>query len=425
MFVEKTLEEVGAMSMDEQRKYLTEKREHEANLRKEEIQAQIEEANKSNAPKEDVEKLTKQFEAVVKELEVYGLKLKAITEKPTQNEKAIANFDQALKEAVESNETFKAVAEGGKQSAPISFEVKAAVTMGLDTTVEAVGSESQITITRNSGIVSTLRKRILKYLTGGVSVGSLVGQNKVMWVEELDEQGAPIFIGEGDTKTQLSVRYEERDKKARKIGVHGKVTTEMMRNLPSFINYIKNNLARRVDIKTEDQLFAGNDTGDNLAGLSGYATAFTGGSLAGTLANPSVADVFRAIALQIEEAFGVGTAVYVRPSVLAQMDTAKTTDGVYQLPPFRSANGNIVAGMTLISSNGIPAGLDFIGGDLSVVNVLFSDNMSIQIGLDGNDFINNKKTILVEQELVQFVSANDTQVLVKGTIATAITALTV
>ncbi len=425
MFVEKTLEEVGAMSMDEQRKYLTEKREHEANLRKEEIQAQIEEANKSNAPKEDVEKLTKQFEAVVKELEVYGLKLKAITEKPTQNEKTIANFDQALKEAVESNETFKAVAEGGKQSAPISFEVKAAVTMGLDTTVEAVGSESQITITRNSGIVSTLRKRILKYLTGGVSVGSLVGQNKVMWVEELDEQGAPIFIGEGDTKTQLSVRYEERDKKARKIGVHGKVTTEMMRNLPSFINYIKNNLARRVDIKTEDQLFSGNDTGDNLAGLSGYATAFTGGSLAGTLANPSVADVFRAIALQIEEAFGVGTAVYVRPSVLAQMDTAKTTDGVYQLPPFRSANGNIVAGMTLISSNGIPSGLDFIGGDLSVVNVLFSDNMSIQIGLDGNDFINNKKTILVEQELVQFVSANDTQVLVKGDIATAITALTV
>jgi HK97 family phage major capsid protein len=296
--------------------------------------------------------------------------------------------------------------------------------MGLDTTVEAVGSESQITITRNTGIVSTLRKRILKYLTGGVSVGSLVGQNKVMWVEELDEQGAPIFIGEGDAKTQLSVRYEERDKKARKIGVHGKVTTEMMRNLPSFINYIKNNLARRVDIKTEDQLFAGNDTGDNLAGLSGYATAFTGGSLAGTLPNPSVADVFRAIALQIEEAFGMGTAVYVRPSILAQMDTAKTTDGVYQLPPFRSANGNIVAGMTLISSNGIPAGLDFIGGDLSVVNVLFSDNMSIQIGLDGNDFINNKKTILVEQELVQFVSANDTQVLVKGTIATAITALT-
>jgi hypothetical protein len=45
--------------------------------------------------------------------------------------------------------------------------------------------------------------------------------------------------------------------------------------------------------------------------------------------------------------------------------------------------------------------------------------MTMQIGLDGNDFTNNVKTILVEQRLVQFVSANDTQVLVKGTFAVA------
>jgi hypothetical protein len=49
--------------------------------------------------------------------------------------------------------------------------------------------------------------------------------------------------------------------------------------------------------------------------------------------------------------------------------------------------------------------------------------MTVQIGLDGNDFISNKKTILVEQELVQFVSANDTQVLVKGAFETAKTLL--
>lgn len=264
----------------------------------------------------------------------------------------------------------------------------------------------------------------MKYLTGGVSVGSLMGANKAMWIEELDEQGAPIFIGEGDTKTEISVRYEEREMKARKIGVHGKVTTEMMRNLPSLINYIQNNLARRVDIKTEDQLFAGNNTGDNLKGLTEYATAFTGGSLNATLTAPTNADVFRAVALQVEEAFGIATALFVRPSVLATLDVEKDSNGAYLLPPFRAANGNMIAGMTLISSNGLPSGVDFVGGDLSVVNVMFTDNMSIQIGMDGNDFTKNKKTILVEQELLQFVSANDTQVLVKGDLATAITELT-
>jgi hypothetical protein len=424
MFEEKTMEEFEALSTKEQAEYLTAKRVHDTEARKAEIQTAIEEAQKNNASKEDVEALQSKLDKATAELEVFGMRMKQFTERPKDVETGKSIID-SVKEALDNNEQYKAIVSGGRQTEPVNFEIKAAVTMGLDTTVEAVGSESQISITRNTGIISTLRKRITKYLSGGVSVASLVGSNKAMWMEELDEQGAPIFIGEGDTKTEISVRYEERDKKARKIGVHGKVTTELMRNLPSLVNYIQNNLVRRVDIKTEDQLFAGNDTGDNLAGLTGYATAFTGGSLAGTLATPSVADVFRAIALQVEEAFGIATAMYVRPSVLASMDVEKSADGIYLLPPFRAMNGNVVAGMTLISSNGLPSGVDFIGGDLSVVNVMFSDYLSVQIGMDGNDFTKNKKTILVEQELVQFVSANDTQVLVKGDIATAITALTV
>jgi hypothetical protein len=161
-----------------------------------------------------------------------------------------------------------------------------------------------------------------------------------------------------------------------------------------------------------------------LTGLTEYASAFTGGSMAGTLTAPNINDVFRAIALQVEEAFGVATALFVKPSILAQLDVSKDDNGAYLLPPFRAANGNQIAGLTLISSNGLPSGVDFIGGDLSVINVMFTDNMSVQIGLDGNDFTKNKKTILVEQELLQFVSANDTQVLVQGDVATAITALT-
>lgn len=425
MFVEKTLEEFNAMTLKEQKEYLLAKKEHEATQRKEELDNAIAEANKNNATKEELEALTSKQSLVVKELELLGARIMKMSEPNGMNTEKVVPFELAMKEAVEANEQFKAVASGEKQTAPIFMEIKAAVTMGLDTTVEAAGSASQVSVTANTGIVSTLRKRILKYLGAGVSVGSLMGANKAMWIEELDEQGDPIFIGEGDTKTEISVRYEEREMKARKIGVHGKVTTEMMRNLPSLINYIQNNLARRVDIKTEDQLFGGDNTGDNLKGLSQYATAFTGGSLNNTMTAPTNADVFRAVALQVEEAFGIATALYVRPSVLASLDVEKDSNGAYLLPPFRASNGNMVAGMTLISSNGLPAGVDFIGGDLSVVNVMFTDNMSIQIGMDGNDFTKNKKTILVEQELLQFVSANDTQVLVQGDLAGAITALTV
>lgn len=402
----------------------------------EEIVKQLEEKleSKGFATQTDVDVIKAQIEGLKDSNELEAVKtlaakleteIEALKEAPKApvNNKPL-NLGQALKAAFEESTHFKEVANGGQQTAPIL--VKSAVTIGLDNTVEAVGSASQISVTQNTGIISTIRKRIMKYLSGGVSVGTLQG-NKAMWIEELDEQGAPIFIGEGDTKTQLSVRYEERDMKARKIGVHGKVTTEMMRNLPALINYIQNNLMRRVDIKTEDGLFGGAGTGDDLKGILPYASAFTGGGL--TTDTPSYADVFRALALQVEKAHGEAGAIYVKPDILAAMDVEKSTDGIYLMPPFRAANGNVVAGCRLISTNALPITIsgtayDFVGGDLSVVNVLFSDQMSVQIGTDGNDFTKNLKTILVEQELVQFVSANDTPVLVKGNMTAAIAAIT-
>jgi len=326
------------------------------------------------------------------------------------------SLEDAFATAKEEIETI--VKNGGKQTGPLV--IKAAVTMQSDNTIGA--GATHLNLTQNTGIVSTLRKRLLTYLNN-VSITPIDPTRPyVNWVEELDEQGTPIFIGEGDGKTQLSVRYEEKEQKAKKIAVFGKVTTEMMRYLPRLIAYIENNMMKRVDIKTEDQLFNGDNTGDNLAGLIPYATAFDGGigtkggaGLVGLVDKPTYADVIRAAVLQVQNSYGIATGFYVDNDILALMDTEKDDFGGYVLPPFKSVDGTTVAGVKLIPTTALAGtSYDFVGGDLSVIGVGFTDNMNIQIGLDGNDFTNNKKTILVEQELVQFVSANDTQVLVKG-----------
>lgn len=369
-----------------------------------------------------------EFKTLIKEFGDLSTKVNAISEKG--NENTPRSYKDALNAAIEEKrgEIDAILKNGGKQSGPLRFEIKAAVTMGMDNTIEAVGSASHYTLTSNTGIISTLRKRIMRYLES-VAVGGLsIDRPYAMWIEELDEQGAPIFIGEGDDKTQLSVRYEEREAKAKKIAVYGKVTTEMLRYLPQLINYIKNNLMKRMDIKTEDQLFNGDNTGDNLKGIIPYATAFDGGvgvaggaGLVGAVESANNYDVIRAIALQVENSYGIPTKIFVLPEVIAAMDVAKDAEGRYLLPPFKTANGTTIAGIELVGTTALNGtGVDFVGGDLSVVNVSFLQQSAIQIGLDGNDFTKNKKTILVEQELVQFVSANDTQVLVKGTFAAAI-----
>lgn len=419
MFEEKTIEEFEAMTVKEQGAYLLAKKEHEATQRKEELENAIAEANKNNATKEELEALTSKQSLVVKELELLGARIMKMSE-PNGANQANKTFEQALNDAItEKSAEFEKLANGEISA------VKAVVNITDATTIDASGSASQYTLTTNTGIISKIRSRLMTYLSN-VSIGRMTG-NRVMWIEELDEQGTPVFIAEAATKTKISVRYEERERKSSKIGVHAKVTTEFLRNLPQLVSYVQNNLVKRVDIATEDGLLNGDGTLPNLKGIITYASAFTGGSLNGTFVAGTVtsSDVFRAVALQVQEAYGQATALFVSPGVLATLDVAKDDNGAYLLPPFRSADGLMVAGMQLIPTSGLPSGTDFVGGDLSVVNVAFASPMTVQVDMSGDDFINNMRTVLVEQELVQYVSANDTQVLVKGDIASAITALTV
>jgi HK97 family phage major capsid protein len=362
----------------------------------------------------------------IKEIDESLAKLSAkVKTVETKEDHKVMSFDEAFTTEYKAQEDkIKAIVKSeGKQSEPLVFEIKAAVTMGDFNTIGGAGSASHYSLTTNTGIISAIRKRILTYLQY-VSTG-MIEKPYAMWIEELDEQGVPIFIGEGVSKTPLSVRYEEREAKAKKIAVFGKVTTEMMDDLPQLISYIQSNLAKRLDIKKEDQLFTGDGTGENLLGLSNYASAFTGGGLAGTIRFSNVFDVINAAILQVKKAFGEATGFWINETFLAQMISIKTSLGEYTSPnaAFLRVDDNgfvFFRGVRLIGTNALDGlGIDFIGGDTSVINVRNRMGLRVQIGLDGNDFTTNKKTILLEERLVQFVSANDTQQLVKGSFAAA------
>lgn len=371
-----------------------------------------------------MEAVKSEIEAAKAELQAQHDALSTKMNKTNASATGSKSFAQAFTEAyLEKAEEIKQIIKNdGKQNGPLVFDIKDAVTIGDFNTIEAVGSASQYSLTQNTGIIAPIRKRQLTYLEN-VSTGAMA-KPYAMWIEELDEQGNPIFIGEGDTKPFASVRYEERQAIAKKIAVHGKVTTEFMDDLPQLMSYIQNNMMKRVDIVTENQLFNGDNLGDNLKGLNSYASAFTGSTLAGTVTDANEFDVLVAAILQVKKAFGTPTGFFVNEGFLSKMITIKSLQGEYTEPKNflgTDAQGyTTLQGVRLIGTNALDGlGIDFIGGDLSAINVLFRQGMRVQIGLDGNDFINNKKTILLEQRLVQFVSANDAQVLVKGTFAAA------
>ena len=307
--------------------------------------------------------------------------------------------------------------------APLVFEIneKAVGAISLASTIAGENSSSQVTISEFTGIVSPIRQRILTYLSN-VSVGA-IGSQYAVWVEEYDQEGTPVFIGEGVEKTAIDVQYKEQRAKVEKIGVHMKVTMELLEDAAYLASYIQSNGVKRVETVIENQLFTGNGTSPQLQGLLGKSTTFTGGSMAGGVESATNWDVIHGIIAQVRAANGVATGVFVETGQYHLMLSEKDADKQYILPAgvtFDAQGGINAWGVRIIPTNALTGtAADFVGGDLSVINVRLRSGLQVAIGESGDDFIDNLKTVRIEQRMVQFISANDTQVLVKGTFAAA------
>lgn len=416
---EKELMEAIKLKMDDIQKKYDEKADASEIVK---LKAELDEL-RAKATTDQIEAIKNEFKGQLETLETalktQGEEMTKLKTNYTQSGGA-KSLEESLKLAFDAkkSEIDEILAKGGVQSAPL--EIKAAVDITTEVTIGA--GTTQNTLTVNTGKISQIRKRELSYLAA-VSVGSISSQ-RALWIEETDEQGTPIFIGEGDGKTKLSVLYVEKTESVKKIAVYGKVTTEMLADLPQLISYIKNNLMRRLDIKTEDKLITATGTGDDPKGMEHYATTFAAPtSLASSINNANEIDVIEAVALQCKLAYGQPSNFFIHPSTMSKIKLIKDTTGRPVWKDYVTASGFMnISGMNIIESTAITEG-NFIGGDTKVANVLFREELGITIGLDGNDFTNNKKTMLCEKRLVQFVSANDAPVVIKGDFTTAKAAL--
>ena len=160
----------------------------------------------------------------------------------------------------------------------------------------------------------------------------------------------------------------------------------------------------------------GDGLGENVAGLDTFAQAFVGGGM--LVQTPNELDVLEAIALQVKLAYGVPSGVFVHPNTMSQIRLIKDKSGRPIWKDYITPDGEFkYSGLKVIETTAIPSG-EFIGGDLSVVQA-YNRSENVTIGLDGHDLTENKRTVVFEKRLVQFVSANDVNCLVKGDFATA------
>ena len=115
----------------------------------------------------------------------------------------------------------------------------------------------------------------------------------------------------------------------------------------------------------------------------------------------------------------------MNPADVLKYKLAKAVDGHYILPPFVSADGMRIDNVQVVESSEVDAN-SLVIGDFTKGRIYRSESVNITMGLIANQFIENKWTILAEEEMMLLIRDVDADAYVKVTdVDAAINALNI
>lgn len=255
----------------------------------------------------------------------------------------------------------------------------------------------------------------------------MTSSNMIDWVEQTGKAGGAAMRAESAKMAQGDRTYTEKSTKVKIASEYMKVTNESLKDAAFLASEINDELLSDLRILVDNQLLSGDGTGNNLLGITPQATAFAAGSFATAVASPNEADVLRIAVNQIMTG-GAGrfwpTAILLHPDVVTKLDLLKIADGRYiEVPYYDSMGGNVVR-VPVIQNVGIAA-TDFLVGDFTRAKGFIRDSLTVRVyDQNEDDPLFNRSTVLANIRLAFRIRQNDKPAFVKGTFATALTAIT-
>ena len=272
---------------------------------------------------------------------------------------------------------------------------------------------------REAGVNNIARRRtfIRELISNGVATSNLIS-----WVEQTGVEGAPAGTVEGTLKNQIDFDLVVVSSAVKKRTAFIKVSTEMLGDIDFMRSEINNELTQRLSLDIDDQILNGNNAGQNLNGIIPQSTAWAAGAFATSVVDPNIADVLTVADNQIEVANHMTSVYVVHPTDMTALRLAKATDAQY-VDRLQDVAGQMsLDGIPVVKNTGI-AQDTFLAMDGSKASVFSRGEMTIQVGLDSDDFTKNMRTVLVEWRGLNRIKGNDTDAFVTGTVSTSITAL--
>jgi len=326
------------------------------------------------------------------------------------------DVDKKLKEHVHSNLEQKTVKdlliaskalENLRNKVFSEFEIK---TVGDVTTSNVAVSNPQpkLSVLGVEGDLYAINRSTIMSILDFVDLGT-TDKASITWVDEVEGEGSVSTTAEGNTKNQIDVDYQEKIANETKYTGFAKVTEESLENISYMEGEINRVLNEKLNLAKSAAV---------LSGIVSAATTFSLTDFDDTVKDADIIDAIVAATTQSEMSGIIPTSIVMNPIDVAKFQLTKSSN----IPRIQTIAGRtMVNGLNVIRTNQITKGT-FVLGDFSKYRVRIHKEKLV-MGWDSDDFTKNKRTIIGESRLIQYVSSNEKTSFIKGTFATIIAAL--
>ena len=221
--------------------------------------------------------------------------------------------------------------------------------------------------------------------------------NSIEYVRESGFQNMAAMVAEGAAKPQSDLSFDLVTTTVKTLAHWIKASKQILADIPMLQSYIDGRLRYGLMYVEEQQILAGDGTGQNLLGLIPQATAF---NEALRVAGDTPIDLLRRSILQTRIAEYRASAIVLNPIDWAGIELQKDNTGQYLWVNIATGGEPKMWRLPVVDTNAMPAGKFMVGAFDMAAQVFDREDANVEVSTeDGDNFTKNMVTIRAEERL--------------------------